>query len=168
MQLSARSDFGTVDEFVAAKAGLLNPSSERIVLERGRSAVLARNEGLNQPIFKVPSEQAALRIGQRLALARAMLQRPRVLILDEATSCLDASAEALILKNIGKSLTVSTLIVVSHRQSTFSAFRRLLVLFAGRVIEDERRGFFTEVGLGKSSPELPLAGGGESNRRPQT
>jgi ABC-type multidrug transport system fused ATPase/permease subunit len=73
---------------------------------------------------------------QRLALARAFLQKPRVLILDEATSCLDPSSEAFVLENLRTSLSTTTLIVVTHRGSTLSLFRRVLVLSRGRVIEN--------------------------------
>jgi ABC-type bacteriocin/lantibiotic exporter with double-glycine peptidase domain len=75
---------------------------------------------------------------QRLAIARAILQQPRVLILDEATSCLDAPGEAEVLENIQRHLRGSTLLVVSHRLSTFSAFRRVLILSAGRIVNDCR------------------------------
>ena len=73
---------------------------------------------------------------QRLAIARALLQQPRILILDEATSCLDPSSEALVLGNIRRHLGASTLIVVSHRLSTLSIFARVLILSGGRVVED--------------------------------
>jgi ABC-type multidrug transport system fused ATPase/permease subunit len=73
---------------------------------------------------------------QRLAIARALLQRPRLLILDEATSCLDSSAEAYVLENIRRDLASSTLIVVSHRLTTFSTFRRVLILSGGRIVTD--------------------------------
>ena len=73
---------------------------------------------------------------QRLAIARALLQQPRVLILDEATSCLDPGAEALVLQNIRRNLGASTLIVVSHRLSTFAAFARVLILSGGRIVGD--------------------------------
>jgi ABC-type multidrug transport system fused ATPase/permease subunit len=72
---------------------------------------------------------------QRLAIARALLQRPRILILDEATSCLDAPGEAAVLENIQRQLPTSTLVVVSHRFSTFSGFRRILTVSAGRIVE---------------------------------
>ena len=73
---------------------------------------------------------------QRLALARALLQEPRVLILDEATSCLDPGAEARILQELRRSLSLTTFIVVSHRSSTFRSFGRVLVLSGGRIVED--------------------------------
>lgn len=73
---------------------------------------------------------------QRLAIARAILQQPGILILDEATSCLDPASERAILENIRRSLAASTLIVISHRPSTFSTFDRLLVLSRGEIIED--------------------------------
>jgi ABC-type bacteriocin/lantibiotic exporter with double-glycine peptidase domain len=73
---------------------------------------------------------------QRLALARAILQQPRVLILDEATSCLDPSAEASILQELRRSLSLSTFIVISHRLSTFSTFDRVLLLSRGHIVGD--------------------------------
>jgi ABC-type multidrug transport system fused ATPase/permease subunit len=73
---------------------------------------------------------------QRLALARAILQQPRILILDEATSCLDPSAEASILHRLRLNLRLSTLIVISHRLSTFSTFGRVLLLSRGRIVSD--------------------------------
>jgi ABC-type bacteriocin/lantibiotic exporter with double-glycine peptidase domain len=73
---------------------------------------------------------------QRLAIARAILQRPKILILDEATSCLDRVAERLVLRNLRLELTTVTLIVISHRLSTFSTFQRVLVVDGGRIIQE--------------------------------
>jgi ATP-binding cassette, subfamily B, bacterial len=75
---------------------------------------------------------------QRLALARALLQSPRVLILDEATSCLDAAGEVLILRSIRRRLLNSTLIAVSHRQSTLIGFTRILGLSQGQIVQDSK------------------------------
>lgn len=72
---------------------------------------------------------------QRLALARAILQKPRILILDEATCCLDTSAEATILGQI-REISEWTLIVISHRLSTFQSFGRVLTVSGGRIVED--------------------------------
>ena len=73
---------------------------------------------------------------QRLALARAFLQKPRVLILDEATSCLDPLAEEDILQHLRRNLSLSTFVVISHRLSTFSTFGRVLLLSHGHISSD--------------------------------
>jgi ABC-type bacteriocin/lantibiotic exporter with double-glycine peptidase domain len=73
---------------------------------------------------------------QRLAIARALLLHPEVLVLDEATSCLDQAAEYLVLSNVREALRMSTLIVISHRPSTFHMFQRVLVLANGRIVSD--------------------------------
>lgn len=75
---------------------------------------------------------------QRLAIARALLQQPQILILDEATSCLDPSSEARLLRNMRHRLSTSTFIVISHRLSTVSMFGRVIVLSGGRIVEDGR------------------------------
>lgn len=74
---------------------------------------------------------------QRLALARALLQQPEILILDEATSCLDPSSETNVLQNVASYLGKSTLIVISHRLSTLSIFSRVIVLSEGHIVRDE-------------------------------
>jgi ABC-type bacteriocin/lantibiotic exporter with double-glycine peptidase domain len=85
---------------------------------------------------------------QRLALARAILQQPRVLILDEATSCLDPCAEASILQELRRSLSMSTFIVISHRFSTFSTFGRVLLLSRGNIVSDgDSRSFLAMRGV---------------------
>ena len=73
---------------------------------------------------------------QRLAIARALLRQPQILILDEATSCLDASSEDLLFRDVQQSLGASTLIVISHRLSTLSSFERVVVLRGGHIVED--------------------------------
>jgi ABC-type bacteriocin/lantibiotic exporter with double-glycine peptidase domain len=73
---------------------------------------------------------------QRLALARALLQRPQVLILDEATSCLDPATETKVLYQLRCHLPLCSLILISHRQSTFSTFGRTIFLSQGRIISD--------------------------------
>jgi len=74
---------------------------------------------------------------QRLAIARALLQEPKILILDEATSCLDPCSEELILRNIFSVLRESTVIVVSHRQSTLSLFERRILMSAGEIVNNQ-------------------------------
>lgn len=73
---------------------------------------------------------------QRLGIARAILQRPRVLILDEATSSFDAASEQQLLSRLHTVLPGSTIIVISHRLSALLCVGRVIVLEAGRVVED--------------------------------
>ncbi|MCU1305259.1 MAG: Methionine transporter ATP-binding protein [Candidatus Sulfotelmatobacter sp.] len=73
---------------------------------------------------------------QRLAIARALLQQPCILVLDEATSCLDPVSESLILGNIRRHLPAATLIIITHRLSTLSLFPRVLVFSNGRIVGD--------------------------------
>jgi ATP-binding cassette, subfamily B, bacterial len=69
---------------------------------------------------------------QRLALARALVRRPRLLILDDATSAIDPSVEGQILAGLGRALATTT-VVVAHRVSTIRLADRVLFLEAGRV-----------------------------------
>jgi ABC-type multidrug transport system fused ATPase/permease subunit len=73
---------------------------------------------------------------QRLGIGRAILQRPRILILDEATSSLDASSEQQLLGRLRRILPGSTIIVISHRLSAMVCVERVILLEAGRVVED--------------------------------
>ena len=73
---------------------------------------------------------------QRLGLGRAILQRPRILILDEATSSLDATSEQRLLSNLHNVLPGSTIIVITHRLSTLLCVGRVIVLEGGRIVED--------------------------------
>jgi ATP-binding cassette subfamily B protein len=90
---------------------------------------------------------------QRLAIARALLQQPRILILDEATSCLDAPSETLVLRNVRRYLPGCTLIIISHRLSTISSLPRILVLSDGHIIEDVSPDRFTLAQLASSRHE---------------
>ncbi|KAF2970424.1 hypothetical protein GQX73_g3089 [Xylaria multiplex] len=75
--------------------------------------------------------------GQRqlLCLARAIVSRPKVMVLDEATSAVDMSTDALIQRSIREEFGDSTLVVIAHRLSTIADFDRILVLSDGQVAE---------------------------------
>ncbi len=72
---------------------------------------------------------------QRLAIARAILTDPRIVILDEATSALDTRAEQLVQAALSRLLIGRTTIVIAHRLSTILAADQILIIDAGRIVE---------------------------------
>jgi subfamily B ATP-binding cassette protein MsbA len=72
---------------------------------------------------------------QRIAIARAILRAPRILILDEATSSLDAESEALINDALERLLVGRTTFIIAHRLSTIRRATTILVISDGRVAE---------------------------------
>ena len=73
---------------------------------------------------------------QRIALARAFLKDAPVLVLDEATSALDSEVEAAIQDTLAQVMEGKTVIAIAHRLSTISAMDRIVVMDAGRIVED--------------------------------
>jgi ABC-type multidrug transport system fused ATPase/permease subunit len=73
---------------------------------------------------------------QRIAIARAVLADPRILILDDATSSVDASTEGEIKRALGEVLAGRTTFVIAHRLSTISLADRIVVLEHGRIVAD--------------------------------
>jgi subfamily B ATP-binding cassette protein MsbA len=72
---------------------------------------------------------------QRIAIARAILRDPRILILDEATSALDSHSEALIEQALDRLLPGRTTLIIAHRLSTIRRAHKILYIEAGRVLE---------------------------------
>jgi ATP-binding cassette subfamily B protein len=72
---------------------------------------------------------------QRIALARAILADPRILILDDATSAIDASTEQSIHEGLRDALGERTVLLIAHRESTLHLADRIVVLEHGRVVE---------------------------------
>jgi subfamily B ATP-binding cassette protein HlyB/CyaB len=72
---------------------------------------------------------------QRIAIARALINQPRILIFDEATSALDVESERVIQANMAAICKNRTVFIIAHRLSTVQGCDRILVMDKGSVIE---------------------------------
>jgi len=104
---------------------------------------------------------------QRLAIARALLKDPPILILDEATSALDPVTEVKVTKALDEVMKGRTTFVIAHRLSTIRNATRILVFSDGRIVESgtyeelvARGGFFAELAQAQFGLPSPLAGEG--------
>ncbi len=100
---------------------------------------------------------------QRIALARAVLSDPRILILDDATSAIDATTEQSIYDRLRETLANRTVLLIAHRESTLQLADRVVVLDGGRVVDTgthreltERSAFYRAL-LAGLDDELDLA-----------
>ncbi|MDC7234927.1 MAG: ATP-binding cassette domain-containing protein, partial [Spirochaetales bacterium] len=89
---------------------------------------------------------------QRIAIARTLLKNPRILILDDSTSAVDADTEALIKKAMDELITGRTTFIIAHRIQTLKQADTILVLDKGRIVQQGNHeqliavdGFYQEV-----------------------
>ena len=101
-----------------------------------------QNTTSNKNIFtslssKISEGGLNLSQGQRqlLCLARAIVSRPKIMILDEATSAVDKETDELIQRSIREEFSGATLLVIAHRLSTIADFDKILVMGDGKVVE---------------------------------
>ena len=136
-------------------------SRDEVVAESSASgsAATATAADTNTNIFqslgsKISEGGLNLSQGQRqlLCLARAIVSRPKIMVLDEATSAVDMATDVLIQRSIREEFGDSTLLVIAHRLSTIADFDKILVMSEGRAVEFEsprellrRRGVFYEM-----------------------
>lgn len=75
---------------------------------------------------------------QRLSIARSLLAKPRILVLDEAASALDPESEAIFIRNLSKIAVGRTVVMISHRLSTLVNAHTILVMQQGRLMDSGR------------------------------
>ena len=128
---------GTIEENLRLGAdGAVSPADLSRALESSRAGFVTE---LPRGLGELLGERGAnISHGQRqlLAIARALVYNPAVLVLDEATSSVDPESEALIRQAMTGLLAGRTSITIAHRLSTVHAADRILVLHRGRVHED--------------------------------
>ncbi len=130
---------GTVRENIAAA----KPEStfEEIVAAAEASGAAEFIERMPQGYNTFLEENASNLSGgqkQRLSIARALLSKPRILVLDEAASALDPESEAIFIRNLSRIAVGRTVIMISHRLSTLVNANAILVMQQGRLVDSGR------------------------------
>ena len=130
---------GTVRDNIAAA----KPEStfEEIVASAEASGAAEFIERLPQGYNTLLEENASNLSGgqkQRLSIARALLTKPRILILDEAASALDPESEAIFIRNLSRIAVGRTVVMISHRLSTLVNAHAILVMQQGRLVDSGR------------------------------
>ena len=128
---------GTIKDNI--RYGKLDATDEEIV--EAAKAVNAHNfimKMKNGYDSKIGERGGELSIGQKqlIALARTMVSKPKILILDEATSCIDTKTELLVQKGIEEILKGRTSFVIAHRLSTIKKADRIFVVDDGKIVEE--------------------------------
>ena len=127
---------GTVrDNIIAGRAGLTLADAVRAARLAGAEEFIERLPRGYETWIEEGSANLSGGQRQRLAIARALVSDPRLLILDEATSALDPESEALINANLLRIAKDRTMIIVSHRLSSLVDCDQILVLDKGKVAD---------------------------------
>lgn len=178
---SLRSQIGMVlqDTFLFAGTIMENIRYGRLDARDDEVVAAAETAGADAFIQRLPdgyatelSERgASLSLGQRqlIAIARAVLANPRILILDEATSSVDTRTERIIQTGMSRLMEGRTSLVIAHRLSTIREADQVLVLCEGQIIERgthrsllEAEGFYHSLYMSQFG-EATVARGADSN-----
>jgi ATP-binding cassette subfamily B protein len=133
---------GTVGDNLRMAAPDAGEASLREALERvGAAALLRRRpEAAGGDPLEVPVVERGANFSggerQLIAFARALARRPQLLVLDEATASVDPEAEALVERGLGALMDGRTSLVIAHRLSTVRRADRIVVMHAGKVVEE--------------------------------
>ena len=142
-----RSSFGVVlqenflfrgsirDNILAGRPGLTLEDAIRAARLAGAEEFIERMPNGYETYIEEGSPNLSGGQRQRLAIARALITDPRILILDEATSALDPESEALVNANLLRIARGRTMLIVSHRLSSLVNCDQIMVLDKGRLID---------------------------------
>jgi ATP-binding cassette, subfamily B, bacterial len=146
-QQSLRKQIGVVlqdallfNDTIASNIAYGRPSASRQEIEEVAKAANAHDFIMNLPGgYDAPAGERGSRLSggerQRISIARALLKDPPILILDEATSSLDAESEALVQEALARLIRGRTTFIIAHRLSTVVGADRIFVLKDGTICE---------------------------------
>jgi ATP-binding cassette subfamily B protein len=123
------------DNILAGRPGLTLEDAVRAARLAGAEEFIERMPNGYETYIEEGSPNLSGGQRQRLAIARALINDPRILILDEATSALDPESEALVNANLLRIARGRTMIIVSHRLSSLTECDQILVLEKGSVMD---------------------------------
>jgi len=127
---------GTIRENIAY--GKPGASEEEIILAARKANAMEFIEGFPEKLNTIVGDRGVKLSGgqrQRVAIARAILKDPVILILDEATSSLDARSERLVQEALEKLMENRTTVIIAHRLSTIRKVDRIMVIKDGQIAE---------------------------------
>jgi len=125
----------------AANISLSVPwASDQAIIQAARMAHVDQFVNQHPAGYAMPIGEhgSGLSGGQRqaIAIARAILSNPAILLLDEPTSSIDSASERAILQNLVQFAANKTLIIITHKAALLSIVDRLIVLTAGEIVAD--------------------------------
>ncbi len=123
------------DNILAGRPGLTLEDAVRAARLAGAEEFIERMPNGYETYIEEGSPNLSGGQRQRLAIARALITDPRILILDEATSALDPESEALVNANLLRIARGRTMVIVSHRLSSLTECDQILVLEKGKVMD---------------------------------
>ena len=123
------------DNILAGRPGLTLDDAVRAARLAGAEEFIERMPNGYETYIEEGSPNLSGGQKQRLAIARALITDPRILILDEATSALDPESEALVNANLLRIARGRTMVIVSHRLSSLTECDQIMVLEQGKVMD---------------------------------
>jgi subfamily B ATP-binding cassette protein HlyB/CyaB len=123
------------DNIIAGRPGLTLDDAVLAARLAGAEEFIERMPNGYETLIEEGSPNVSGGQRQRLAIARALISDPRILILDEATSALDPESEALLNANLLRIARGRTMVIVSHRLSSLIDCDQILVLERGKAVD---------------------------------